>query len=218
MGERSKPMPLPGPESLFPPTVGRPRLPRAVELAHRLVGERLRAGEAAVDATAGNGHDTLFLARAVGPDGVVLAFDIQPAAIDATAARIGDARRAGEALGNVVLRATGHERLAAACGEAGIDAVGAVMFNLGYLPGGDKDRITTPATTLPALEASIALLAPGGILTVVIYAGHAGGDIEREAVLGWAAGLDQRAFQAARYGFLNQAGQPPELLAVQRHP
>lgn len=196
----------------------RPRLPKAVELAHRLVGERLRPGDAAVDATAGNGHDTLFLARAVGPGGRVLAFDVQPEAIAAATARIDQARRAGEMLGEVALVETGHENLATACREAGLAGVAAVMFNLGYLPGGDKGRITTPSTTMPALDASASLLAPGGILAVVIYSGHAGGEAERDAVLRWAARLDQRAFQAVRYGFLNQVNAPPELLAVQRHP
>ncbi|MCB1093584.1 MAG: methyltransferase domain-containing protein, partial [Verrucomicrobiae bacterium] len=69
----------------------KPRLPRATEMAHRLLAERLRPGDLAIDATVGNGHDTVFLAEAVGQAGQVIGFDIQPIAIEATRHRLSEA-------------------------------------------------------------------------------------------------------------------------------
>jgi predicted methyltransferase len=155
--------------------------------AHREVAAVLRAGELAVDATAGNGHDTLFLAERVGPTGRVLAFDIQPAAIEATRARLaaaGLAERVGLVLGS-------HGDLAEHVAPGG---VAAVMFNLGYFPGGDHAVITRTAETLRALGAAAAALRPGGIVTVVCYPGHPGGEEESAAVVAWAEALDRGSF------------------------
>lgn len=152
-------------------------MPRQTELAHDAVRAVLRPGETAVDATAGNGHDTEFLARLVGPAGRVFAFDVQPAALDRTAARL---RAAG--LGNVTLFCRDHAELAAAVPAGCAGRVGAAMFNLGYLPGGDKSVITRPDSTRAALSAALGLLRPGGVLTVVAYPGHPGGADDLAAV------------------------------------
>lgn len=184
------------------------RLPRATELAHRLLADRLRPGDAAIDATAGNGHDTVFLAKAVGPGGIVTAFDLQREAIDAT-------RRRCEVEGvadRVRLIEGCHSRLAV----AGIGCCRSVTFNLGYLPGGEKALITRPETTLAGLEAALDRLAPGGLITVVAYAGHPGGAEECAAVEEWAAGLDQESYSVSVYRFLNQANDPPRLIAIDR--
>ncbi len=181
------------------------RFPRALELAHTLVRSRLGAGHRAVDATAGNGHDTLFLASLVGSSGQVLALDVQEDAVRATRARCA-------ALDQVRVMLAGHETMARQFGEQ----VRAVMFNLGYLPGGEKTVITRPETTLAALGAAVEMLEPGGIVTVVLYTGHEGGREETDAVLGWAQTLDQARFTSIHYRFLNQRHGPPELLAVER--
>jgi hypothetical protein len=94
--------------------------------------------------------------------------------------------------------------------------VGAIMFNLGYLPGGDKALTTEPETTLAALEHAVHYLRPGGVITVVQYVGHEGGAAEAEAVDAWAADLNQARFQALSYRFVNQRNAPPRLLAVER--
>lgn len=182
-------------------------LPRATELAHRLHRERLSSGDRAIDATVGNGHDTLFLANCVGPEGKVFGFDIQPIAIERTTERT-----AG--LSQVELHCLGHEHL----GKIVTEPVRGILFNLGYLPSGDKAIITEADTTLVALDTAIALLEPGGLLTVALYGGHEGGAEESEAVLAWASRLDQSACYAAHYGFLNLRNSPPSLLAVERRP
>lgn len=162
---------------------------RPTALAHRLLQEVLRPGDGAIDATAGNGHDTMFLAERVGDAGKVLAFDVQAAAIAAAKARVEAAGLAGRVEFIHGSHATIPERVAPG-------SVAAVMFNLGYFPGGDHEVITRTGETLAALEAALVVLKPGGILTIVCYPGHAGGDEESAAVMAWSGGLEAGEFEA----------------------
>lgn len=179
--------------------------------AHTLVQTVLTAGDGAIDATVGNGHDTLFLARQVGPDGWVVGFDVQEAAIQATQERL---RQHGVAE-RVRLLHEDHARLAEHVDPKRAGTVAAVLFNLGYLPGGsDRGIVTRAGTTLPALAAALHVLRPGGCLSVVVYPGHPGGAREAEAVVRWAAELPARQAQAAQYRLLNRSAQAPWLLHV----
>jgi predicted methyltransferase len=180
-------------------------LPWPTELAHDLVRRCLRPGETAVDATAGNGHDTEFLARQVGPGGRVIGFDVQARAIEATRSRLDGLGEAPE----IVLCEESHVRLA----ERTPDGVGAVMFNLGYLPGGDRRVTTERAGTLAALEAAWTKLRPGGVMTVVCYPGHEHGAGEAAAVVEWAGSRGAEG-RAARYGMLGALSPTPVLVAV----
>jgi SAM-dependent methyltransferase len=181
---------------------------RMTDLAHRIVAAALRRGDWAVDATVGNGHDTTFLLSCVGEGGRVFGFDIQPAALAATAQRVGP---------HVTLFEAGHETLRAHLPHEASGQIGAVMFNLGYLPGSDKATITRPQTTLAALTQAVELLRDGGVVSIMIYAAHAGGADERDAVLAWAAAREaplhvthHRTIAPAR------ARQGPELIVVAR--
>lgn len=183
-----------------------------LDFAHTLATRALSPGDTAVDATVGNGHDTVALARAVGPEGRVLGLDVQAEAIAATRDRL-----AAEGLGGrVELVRAGHETMTQHVPEAQHGRVGAVMFNLGYLPGGDASLTTSPQTTLPALDAAVRLLRPGGVVTAVLYPGHAGGAEEAAAVEDWAADLPQARAEALSYRFVNQKNDPPRLVAVEK--
>lgn len=146
------------------------------ELAHQEIRELLRQGDIAIDATAGNGHDTCFLASCVGPTGQVYAFDIQPSAIKATAEQLAE-----RAIDHVTLLQHDHAGMTDKIVQH-IGQIAAVMFNLGYLPGSDKQIKTQTATTLTALSQAMTLLKPGGIITIIGYTGHAGGEQETQAV------------------------------------
>jgi len=183
-----------------------------LDRAHTLATESIRAGGVAVDATVGNGHDTAVLARAVGEDGTVFGFDVQPEALRATRARL-----ASDGLADrVTLVEAGHETMAQHVPEAVHGSVEAVTFNLGYLPGSDSSLTTRPSTTLPALDAAVRLLGPGGVATVVVYTGHEGGDEEAAAVDAWAAELPRARFEALSYRFVNRRNDPPRLVAVEK--
>lgn len=150
--------------------------------AHAALGSVLGPGDVAVDATAGNGHDTLFLAGRVAPTGRIHAFDVQPAALAATRARLAKAGMEDR----VTLHQAGHERMPEVLPESVAGRVRAVVFNLGYLPGsGDKAVTTLPATTARGLAAARTILAPEGLISVLVYRGHPGGPAEAEAVRVW---------------------------------
>ncbi|BCX89615.1 hypothetical protein MIN45_P1988 [Methylomarinovum tepidoasis] len=151
------------------------------DLAQHAIAARLHPGDTAIDATAGNGHDTLFLARRVGENGRVLAFDVQPRALRQARERL---RQAG-LTARVTWHCLGHEHMDQTVPEDWRPRLRAVMFNLGYLPRGDKRLITTAATTTAALEKALALLAPGGRISLIAYTGHPGGRQECEAVRDW---------------------------------
>jgi len=183
-------------------------LPRPAELAHQWVRRVVKPGDTTIDATAGNGHDSVFLARLVGSGGRLLAFDVQTAAVEATRAAL---REWGLDDGRAELFHESHGELAC---RAGNDPVAAVMFNLGYLPGGDHRLITRPESTLAALEMALGVLRPGGILTVVAYPGHPGGDAEATAVIDWTRRLDPARWPTGIVRVHNTARPAPVLVAV----
>ena len=152
-------------------------MPPLTEQAHDIIRRAIRAGDTAIDATTGNGHDTTFLARQVGPTGAVFAFDVQQTALDRTRERL-DA----EGLTNVTLLHHDHAEMNAIIPERHHGYVAAVMFNLGYLPGGDAIVTTRGDRTVTAITAALKLLRPQGVLTVIAYVGHAGGLEEAAAV------------------------------------
>jgi hypothetical protein len=178
----------------------------ALAMAKSLLRDRLSAAKTVVDATAGNGHDTLFLAANTPEDAVVWAFDRQQEALAATARRLA----AGGLAGKCRLTLACHSAIAAYLAVP----VDAAMFNLGYLPGGDHGFTTRAATTVAALGALTGLLAPGGLITVVAYPGHAAGSEENEAVAAFLAALPQADFTVAAWRMLNQKNMPPILYII----
>lgn len=190
-----------------------PAIPSILDFAHTLAAAGLEPGGLAIDATVGNGHDTLFLVQEVGAGGRVIGFDVQDDALTATRERIQS--RAPNASDRLRLIRAGHETMMSHMDEDALGAVGAIMFNLGYLPGGDHSVTTEPATTRRALAASLKLLRPGGVLTIVAYPGHEGGEAEAEAVANWAASLPEDDALVLSYRFANQTGDPPRLYAVE---
>lgn len=197
------------------PPFTRTGLPSAVRWSHLLMEAHLRPGDLAVDATAGNGHDTLFLARLTGPEGHVHAFDVQESAIEETRRRL---EQGGIAPGSFSLHHTGHENLLQHVPQEQHGRISGVMFNLGWLPGSDKSVITRAQTTLTALDAALKILAPGGLLTLAVYPGHEGGREEQSAVSQWAESLPARAFEVQQLRPVNSAAYPPECWVVWKKP
>ncbi len=161
--------------------------PRLTTLAQARVAALLGRGGRAIDATMGNGHDTCFLARRVAPDGHVIAFDIQADAMRHTRERL----RASELAPVATLHLRGHEHLLKTVPTSWVGTVDVVMFNLGYLPGGDKTVVTRPDTSLSALEQALTALRPGGLLSLLLYRDHAGGTSESTAIERWLSASDR---------------------------
>ena len=149
---------------------------RPTGAAHRVVQGVVEAGDLVVDGTAGNGHDTLFLAELVGLGGKVLAFDVQAAAIRSTRDRLETAGVESW----VELYEESHGML---LDRVGRGTASAVMFNLGYLPGGDHGLVTKVGETCKAVVQALFALKSGGVMTVVCYTGHPGGEEEATSVV-----------------------------------
>lgn len=150
-----------------------------LRLAQCAVARGLTPGCWAVDATAGRGSDTCFLAHAVGTAGRVIAFDVQDEALKSTRERL----ERESVLDRVHLVHASHACLSEHLPDPARGRLAAVMFNLGYLPkGGSPSVITRPESTVQALEQACTQLQPGGVLSVVSYRGHSGGAEEDAAV------------------------------------
>ena len=176
---------------------------RPLEMAHDFLAQVITPEDVVVDATMGNGHDTLFLAKLAKQ---VYAFDIQEQALKKTSQRIQEA-----GLTNVDLILQGHETV-----DQYVTEVKAAIFNLGYLPSADKSIITQPQTTLEALEKLCQMIVKGGRIAIMIYYGHEGGDIERDAVLDFVSQLPQQEYTATIYRTLNQINNPPFLVMIEK--
>jgi len=184
------------------------RLDKLVELSHCYIGQVLREGHAAVDATGGKGYDTLFMAGLVGQSGRVYVFDIQEEALRGIAGRL---EKEGMRSRAVLIHA-GHEEME----EFVVEPVRAVMFNLGYLPGGNHNVVTRPETTLAGLRAALKLLASGGRLSVVAYRGHRGGLEEALAVEEILKSLDKRKYSTIKIELLNRVENAPVLFVAEK--
>lgn len=170
--------------------------------------EALYDGAVAVDATMGNGGDTLAFCQSVGEKGRIYAFDVQETALTNTRARLEEAGVCSRAR----LFLAGHETM----GEHVPERVDLVAFNLGWLPGADKTLTTRAQTTLKALSAAFLLLKPGGLITVCAYPGHEEGARELATVLAWAKALPGSVAQTLVKSYLNQPPAAPVLIVLQR--
>lgn len=183
-------------------------LPKIIDFSHCLIKRRLKPGDIAVDATAGNGYDSLLLAKLVGKEGKVFAFDIQEQALQNTETRL---KRAG-LQECVKLINDGHENVRKYVKQP----VAAAMFNLGYLPGGDHKIVTKAETTISALQQLGEILELKGIITIVCYTGHSEGALETKELLCYLEKLEQKEWEALRYDYLNQKNNPPLMIAIER--
>lgn len=176
--------------------------------ARALQEKALSPGGVAVDATMGNGGDTLALCQLAGPEGKVYAFDVQPQALESTRLKLEDAGFAQRAQ----LFLTGHENMAALV-PPGVDLI---VFNLGWLPGSPHELTTQTQTTLKALSAAFSLLKKGALITLCAYPGHDEGAREMQAVLAWARSLCPDKAQVMVQQYLDQPNAPALIAIVKR--
>ena len=177
-------------------------------LAADILLRAVSPGDRVVDATMGNGHDTLFLARLVGEGGLVYAFDVQSAAVENTKERL----KEENLLSRARLFCVGHEHMR----EYVREPVSAVVFNLGWLPGGDHAVTTHWETTKTAVQSAMDLLLPGGVLIICAYPGHPEGDRERNALADFLSTVPPQRFNVLRQQFLNAGPGAPECFAAQK--
>ena len=174
----------------------------AVDYSHQQLALRLHPGCRCIDATAGRGHDTAFLCSLVGQAGRVHAFDIQPEAVESTRALL--AQQVYQSIAQVHLDS--HANMAA---YAAPGTVSCIVFNFGWLPGGDHAIFTKPDTSIPAIQAGLRLLRPGGVMSLCIYSGKDTGYEERDALLKFLPTLPQEKYTVLITQFSNRPNDPP---------
>jgi 16S rRNA C1402 N4-methylase RsmH len=179
----------------------------AVGYVHSMLGSTLREGDVAIDATVGNGWDTALMADLVGAEGVVYGFDVQSVAIDVTQSRTSGCPA------TVRLFLHGHESMSECIDPEHVEKVKAITFNLGYLPGGDKEISTHVDTTRRGLDEARRLLSPTGIITVVCYR-HSEGERELGVVRELLSMWTQEKYTVVEVSFVNQRGNPPIVFVV----
>ena len=177
-------------------------------LAAQMLESVLRPGDTAIDATVGNGHDTLALAQLVGPEGHVIGFDVQEAAIRSATELLSS----HGVLDRCRLYQLGHEHM----GEVVSSPVQTVCFNLGWLPGGDKQVTTRWETTRQAVETALGLLKSGGVCTVCVYPGHEAGQVELTQLRAWLPTLRPQDYNVLEQCFLNAGEAAPVCFVIQR--
>lgn len=173
-----------------------------LSLVHQQLQQFIRSGDFVIDATAGNGKDTAFLCTLVGNGGKVLAFDIQQQAVDNTKKRLQET--GWQNIGTVVLDS--HANMAQYAEPGTVDCI---VFNLGWLPGGDHAIFTHADSTIAAIKAGLELLRDGGLMCVSIYYGGTSGYEERDTLLQYVKTIDPDRYTVLVTQFANRAGDPP---------
>ncbi len=182
-------------------------LKNAVELSHFYLKQIIAEGSFAVDATCGNGGDTVFLANLVGESGMVFGFDIQTEAIENTTVRLENNKLSHR----VRLFLDGHEHMEHYLTDKMADAF---LFNLGYLPKGDHSLHTKPDTTILAIQTALKHLKQEGIVAISIYHGGDSGYEERDRVLSFLKKLDKHTYNVIIHEYTNKPYDPPILAVI----
>ena len=175
----------------------------AVQLCHEFLTAHLQPGGLYVDATCGNGGDTAFLCRLVGPEGRVLGFDIQPEAIASTRKHL---EQLGVPASRYELHCQSHADLLQVVQPGTADAV---MFNFGWLPGADHAVFSTASSSIPALQAALEAVRPGGVVSAILYSGQVIGTDEKQTVLEYLRALPLKSFTVLVCDFANWAETAP---------
>ena len=168
----------------------------------------IEKGDVVIDATMGNGYDTVYLGNLVGENGKVYAFDVQEEALKSTRKKV----ERDNMTERVELILDGHENIDKYVKEE----VSCVVFNLGYLPRAKHMIITKPDTTLEAIKKSLSLLKPNGLVSIAAYIGHEGGLEEKDYICEYLNSLDQNEFNVLHMQFTNQINNPPQLILIEK--
>lgn len=169
---------------------------------HHFIEEQVKEGDICIDATMGNGYDTSFLAKLVGKAGKIYAFDVQELALKNTKERL----QKKELLDRCQLILDSHENM-----EKYIkgEAISCIVFNFGYLPGGNHKKATKADTSIKAMETGLTLLEKRGLMTLCIYSGGDTGFEERDTILAYIKNLDPKKYLVIQTEYVNRHNHPP---------
>ncbi|WP_035446147.1 tRNA (mnm(5)s(2)U34)-methyltransferase [Atopobacter phocae] len=180
----------------------------ALKMNHLILKQMISRGDTVIDATLGNGQDALYLSQLVGETGTLIGFDIQSEAINHSKERLKDFK------GNFHPYLKSHSLLKETIDQEHLSDIQAIVYNLGYLPGGDKSITTHFETVLDSINQGLGIIASKGVISIMLYPGHAAGQLEKEKILAWTSRLNQKEIDVYHYHATNQKKSPPELLIL----
>jgi tRNA A58 N-methylase Trm61 len=183
-------------------------LTNATDLAKEIVIKAVQSGDVVVDCTLGKGNDALFLGNLVGAEGRVYGFDVQRKAIEISTMLLSQ----NDVIDRAYLIEDSHENIDKYVKEE----ASAIMYNLGYLPTGDRSIVTKPQSTVTSIEKSLEIVKKNGVVTIAIYTGHPGGLEEERAILDFLVKLDNKSFNVLQMDFINLDNNPPKLIAIEK--
>lgn len=172
------------------------------EFCHHFIADHVKEGDFCIDATAGRGNDTEFLCKLVGSSGKVLAFDIQEEAVNATNLRLFE--NGYYDIGTAILES--HTNMGLYAKKESVDCI---VFNFGYLPGGDHTLATKADSSISAIRTALTLLKKKGILSLCIYSGGDSGYDEKDAILAFLKDLDPHQYIVVLSSYYNRPNDPP---------
>lgn len=179
-----------------------------IKFTRDIINRNIKSGDICVDCTIGNGNDISLLSRIVGENGCVYGFDIQEIAVDKTSKRLSNEGL----IENTVLINDSHENI-----NKYIDQkIDLFIYNLGYLPKGDKSIKTNKDSTLKSISSSLKLLNENGLILITSYTGHHGGMEEKDAIEDFLIKLNQVEYNVLKYDFLNQKNFAPILYCIEK--
>lgn len=185
------------------------KLSNSIQLAHCLLKDRLKEAKIIIDATAGNGNDTLFLAQNALKEAKLYAFDIQKQAILNTKELL---IKNNLTLTNIELIHDSHEKF----DEYISSKIDIAIFNLGYLPGGNHEFTTKNDITLKTIDKMLNKLNINGHIAIVMYPGHEEGLKEYQAIKLFVKDLPKKAFTVGWYKMINHNLNAPALCWIEK--
>lgn len=185
-----------------------------IDLAHKHWKSLVKQGDTVIDATCGNGHDTLVLAQLTltSNAGQLFALDLQQEAIDASKQML--LGRLGRDIYDKIHFVQGcHSRFP---DEVAPHSVKLIAYNLGYLPGGDKSKTTQTETTLESIKQAQELIQDGGLISITCYPGHEEGKREEDHIMDFSTKLDPKKWSCCYHRWSNRTNAPSLLLIQKR--
>lgn len=179
-----------------------------MDIVSYYIHKHVKNGDICLDATLGNGNDICMIAKLVGNRGLVYGFDIQDIAIENTKKLL----MSENLINRVKIINDSHENIHKYI-ESKLDFI---IYNLGYLPKGDKSIITNSKTTVKSIKESLNLMETSSLMLITTYIGHPGGEEEDYAVNELLSSLDQKSYNVLKNHFINQINKPPKLYVVEK--
>lgn len=177
------------------------------EITNFIIDNKVVSGNIVLDMTMGNGNDTLYLSKKVGEKGKVYAFDIQREAVKNTKKLLDE-----NCINNAVLINDSHENVL----NYVTDKVDFAVYNLGYLPGGDKKIVTKSSSSVKSIEEVLTVLNNDGIIVICAYVGHEGGMEEYKDISSFVSSLSKRDFNVTKLKHLNRKPVSPKMIIIER--